>query len=134
MMTIDQNRQPKGTSRGGEFAPIVNAESTVVLDDTPRDETLREKDDAYLEQFAEDANNNLDNWFDKRADEDDDWNEWTMADALSFMETFESMIRARRVALQEDVNKAEMKKMKATLLEDVRRADEVRAAKGPAAS
>lgn len=109
-----QNRDPKGSSTGGQFAPDVNPESTVTLGDVPsagRDETLREHGDAYLEQFAEEANSNLDNWLDKKADEGEDWNEWTMADALSMMETFDGMIRARKDGLINDVRKAEMRKL-----------------------
>ncbi len=108
-----QNRDPKGTSTGGQFAADVNPESTVMLVNVPsagRDETRREMDEAELEQFAEEANSNFDNWLDKKADEGEDWNEWTMADALSMMETFEAMIRARKNALLDDVRRAEAKK------------------------
>lgn len=111
----NQKRQPPGTKDGGQFAPDVNPESTVVLDDDDvasarRDESVREKSDDDLERFADDANSNFDNWLDQRADAGDDWNEWTMADALSFMETFESMIHARKAALLDDVRRAELKK------------------------
>ncbi len=111
-MTMDQKREPKGASNGGQFAPDVNPESTVILAQiAPRDETARLQSDAYLEKFAEDANSNLDNWLDAKADADEDWNEWTMADALTFMENLESLIRNRKNALLEDVRKAEMKKI-----------------------
>jgi hypothetical protein len=111
---MNQKRQPKGTDNGGQFAPDANSESTVVLDDgvtsAQRDESAREKSDDYLEQFAEDANSNFDSWLDKRADEGDDWNEWSMADALSFMEAFESTIHARKAGLLDDVRRAELRK------------------------
>jgi hypothetical protein len=71
-----------------------------------RDESLREKSDDELQRFAEDANSNFDNWLDKKADEGEDWNEWSMADAAEFMEAFEAMIRVRKVALLEDVRRA----------------------------
>jgi len=79
-----------------------------------RDECRREKSDRDLEEFAEDANSNLDNWLANKADEGDDWNEWSMADALAFMEAFESMIHDRKVALVNDVRRAEAKKVTAT--------------------
>jgi hypothetical protein len=109
----NQNRDPKGTSTGGQFAADVNPESTVTLVSAPteRDESARELSDEYLRQFAEDANSNLDNWFDNRAEEGDDWNEWTMVDALEFMENFEGMIRNRKNALLDDVRRAKMKKI-----------------------
>ena len=119
---MSQQRKPKGTETGGQFAASVNPESTVDLAPV-RDESLRERSDEELESFAEGANSNLDNWLDNETDEGEDWNEWSMADALHFMETFEGMIRARKNALAEDVHKAEMKKMRATLLDDVRRGD-----------
>jgi hypothetical protein len=107
---MNQKRQPKGTENGGQFAPDCNPESSVVLGDvvapTRRDESLREKSDVELERFAEDANSNFDNWLDKKADEGEDWNEWSMADAAEFMEAFEGMIRVRKVALLEDVRRA----------------------------
>jgi len=113
-MSMDQKRQPRGTETGGQFAPDVNAESTVVLVDhvtaAPRDELARVKSDAELEEVADDANTNFDNWLANKAYEGGDWNDWTMADALSFMETFESMIHARTMALRDDVMRADLKK------------------------
>ncbi len=111
-MSDNQKREPKGASNGGQFAADVNPESTVVLAPTaPRDETARLQSDEYLERFAEEANDHLDNWLDAKADADEDWNEWTLADALTFMENLESLIRNRKNALLEDVRKAEMKKI-----------------------
>lgn len=111
---MNQNRQPKGTDAGGQFAPDINPESTLVLDGgaatTPRDELARVKSDSELEEFAEDANSNFDNWLANKAYEGDDWNDWTMADALAFMETFEGMIHARTMALRDDVMRADLKK------------------------
>lgn len=114
-MTVDQKRDPKGTTTGGQFAADVNPESNVVLVNagapTGRDETVMGLSEEYLESFAEEANENFSNWLIKKADEGEDWSEWTIADALSMMETFENMIRNRRNALLEDARKTEMKKI-----------------------
>lgn len=49
-MTTPQNRQPKGITAGGQFAPDTHAESTLLLDPASRDITLSPGDgDAFPE-------------------------------------------------------------------------------------
>ncbi len=101
---IDASHHSESLDAGVEAASKFSGPQLAAL--VQRDESLREKSDEELEHFAEDAISNFDNWLDKKADEGEDWNEWSLADAASFMETFESMIRVRKAALLEDVKRA----------------------------
>ncbi len=107
---MNQKRQPRGITTGGQFAPDVNPECTVVLA-TVKDETVRTKSDDYLEQFAEDAMSNFDNWIDDKSNKGDDWNEWSHADIVEFYDNVVRLIQDRRAFVADMVLRIEIGKM-----------------------
>ncbi|WP_185982267.1 hypothetical protein [Arthrobacter sp. KBS0703] len=52
-MTTSQNRQPKGITTGGQFAPDAHAESTLLLDPATRDVILSPGDGDTFPEFAD---------------------------------------------------------------------------------
>lgn len=108
---MSQQRQPKGTETGGQFAASVNPESTVDLAPV-KDETKRTQSDEYLEQLAEQAVETFDNWMEAGAEQspDEDWNEWSHADAEEFFGQFERLIQIRKEHSAEMVAHAETQK------------------------
>ncbi|WP_216353871.1 hypothetical protein [Arthrobacter sp. SRS-W-1-2016] len=52
-MTTSQNRQPKGITAGGQFAPDIHAESTLLLDPAQRPVTLSPGDSDAFPELAD---------------------------------------------------------------------------------
>ncbi|WP_185982218.1 hypothetical protein [Arthrobacter sp. KBS0703] len=52
-MTTSQNRQPKGITTGGQFAPDAHAESTLLLDPATRDIVLSPGESESFQELAD---------------------------------------------------------------------------------
>ena len=73
---------------------------------------MRTQSDEYLEQLAEQAVETFDNWMANGAEQnpDEDWNEWSHADAEEFFGQFERLIQIRKEHSAEMVARAETQK------------------------